>query len=181
MTPPALFTRFRTNSVWTESSVAFVLQATAFLVWVFVVSTPAFAQDTLPDGPGKDETVRVCSQCHEAQKAASVKLSRQGWTETIDKMKVLGAQGAEQEFQAILEYLSTYFKGDLDQALDLNTAEALDLESVLQLLRRESAAFVQFRSKRGPFTSMADLKDLDPAILKKIDARKERVVFLTKK
>jgi competence protein ComEA len=110
-----------------------------------------------------------------------VKLSRKGWTETIDKMKGVGAQGTEQEFQAILDYLSTYFQGDVDEALDLNTAEALDLESMLQLLRRESAAFLQFRSKHGPFTSMADLKDLDPAILKKIDARKDRVVFLRKK
>ena len=62
-------------------------------------------------------------------------------------------------------------------ALDLNSAEALDLESVLQLLRKEAAAFLQFRSKRGPFTSMSDLKDLNPVILKKIEAKKDRVVF----
>lgn len=145
----------------------------------FLFAVPALAQDTLPDGPGKAETVNLCSQCHEAQKAASVKLTRKGWTETIDKMKALGAQGSEQEFQAILEYLSTYFRGDVDQALDMNTAEALDLQSVLTLLRRESAAFLQFRSKRGPFTSLADLKELDPVILKKIEAGKDRIAFLT--
>lgn len=140
---------------------------------------PVYAQDTLPDGPGKTETLKLCGQCHEAQKSASVKLTRKGWTDTIDKMKALGAQGSDQDFQAILEYLSTHFKGEVDQALDLNSAEALDLESVLQLLRKESAAFLQFRTKRGPFTALADLKDLDPAILKKIESRKERVVFLT--
>lgn len=148
-------------------------------VSAMAVAQPAFAQDTLPDGPGKAETVGLCSQCHEAQKAASVKLTRKGWTDTIDKMKGLGAQGGEQEFQTILEYLSTHFKGDLDQALDMNSAEAIDLESVLQLLRRESAAFLQLRSKRGLFTSLADLKDLDPAILKKIEAKRDRIVFLT--
>ena len=145
------------------------------------VGHPVYAQDTLPDGPGKTETMNVCGQCHEAQKSASVKLTRKGWTDTIDKMKALGAQGSDQDFQAILEYLSTHFEGEVDQALDLNSAEALDLESVLQLLRKESAAFLQFRSKRGPFTSLADLKDLDSAILKKIESRKERVVFLTTK
>jgi DNA uptake protein ComE-like DNA-binding protein len=144
------------------------------------IASPAVAQDALPDGPGKAETIGVCSQCHEAQKAASVKLTRKGWTETIDKMKALGAEGTSQEFEAILDYLSTRFKGELDEALDLNSAEALDLESVLQLLRKESAAFVQFRSKRGPFTSMADLKDLNPLILKKIEAKKDRVVFRSK-
>ena len=141
------------------------------------IASPAAAQDALPDGPGKAETISVCSQCHEAQKAASVKLTRKGWTETIDKMKALGAQGTSQEFEAILDYLSTHFKGEIDEALDLNSAEALDLESVLQLLRRESAAFLQFRSTRGPFASMSDLKDLNPVILKKIEAKKDRVVF----
>jgi len=109
-----------------------------------------------------------------------VKLTRKGWTETIDKMKALGAQGTSQEFEAILDYLSTHFKGEIDEALDLNSAEALDLESVLQLLRRESAAFLQFRSTRGPFASMSDLKDLNPVILKKIEAKKDRVVFRSK-
>src|SRR4051812_19222456 len=144
------------------------------------IASPAMAQDALPEGPGKAETISVCSQCHEAQKAASVKLTRKGWTETIDKMKALGAQGTSQEFEAILDYLSTHFKGELDEAVDLNSAEPLDLESVLQLLRKESAAFVQFRSKRGPFKSMSDLKDLNPVILKKIEAKKDRVVFLSK-
>jgi competence protein ComEA len=138
----------------------------------------AFAQDVLPDGAGRDITVKVCSQCHEAQKAASVKLTRAGWSEEIDKMKALGATGTDLEFQQILEYLSEYFKGELDRPLDMNTAEAIDLESVLGLLRRESAAVIQYRARRGPFSSMADLKDLDPAILKKIDAKKDRVVFL---
>ncbi len=148
---------------------------------MMALSHQAAAQDTLPDGPGKAETVSVCSQCHEAQKSASVKLTRKGWSDTIDKMKALGAQGTDQEFQTILEYLSTHFKGELDQALDMNSAEALDLESVLQLLRKESAAFLQFRSKRGPFTSLADLKDLDPVILNKIEAKRDRIVFLTTK
>jgi competence protein ComEA len=147
---------------------------------VFAGARGVAAQDTLPDAPGKTELVSVCGSCHEPQKAASVKLTRKGWSETIDKMKALGAQGTEREFTAILEYLSTQFKGDLDQALDLNSAEAIDLESVLQLLRKESAAFLRFRTARGPFTALSDLQELDPAILKKIEARKDRVVFLKK-
>ncbi len=149
-------------------------------VSALVVARSAAAQDTLPDAPGKTEVVNVCGSCHEPQKAASVRLTRKGWSETIDKMKALGAQATEAEFAAVLEYLAAQFKGDLDQALDLNSAEAIDLESVLQLLRRESAAFLRFRAAHGPFASLADLKELDPAILKKIEARKERVVFLKK-
>jgi competence protein ComEA len=151
------------------------------LVVILLVASSAVAQDVLPDGAGRDTALRLCSQCHEAQKAASVKLTRPGWTEEIDKMKALGAAGTDQEFREVLEYLAAYFKGDLDRPLDMNSAEAVDLESVLGLLRRESAALIQLRSKRGPFTSLADLKDLDPSIVKKIDARKDRIVFLTAK
>lgn len=145
---------------------------------IIVMAQPSAAQDTLPEGPGKEPMLRICSQCHEASKSTSVKLTRAGWIETIDKMKALGADGSDQEFQAILEYLATHFRGELDRPVDMNSAEALDMESVLGLLRRESAAVLQYRSKHGPFTSLADLKDLDPVILKKIEARKERIVFL---
>jgi competence protein ComEA len=149
------------------------------VLFVVFVAHPALAQDTLPDGPGKEQIINVCGTCHEAAKATSVKLTREGWVETIDRMKAFGAEGTTDEFAAILDYLSTHFKGDVVQALDMNTAEAIDLESVLQLLRRESAAVLQYRSKRGPFSSLDDLKALDPAIFKKIEAKKDRIVFLT--
>ena len=139
----------------------------------------ALAQDTLPDGPGKAEVLRVCSTCHEAAKATSVKLTREGWVETIDRMKAFGAGGSDEEFAAVLEYLATHFIGDTVRPLDMNTAETIDLESVLQLLRRESRAFVEYRTKRGQLSSLDDLKGLDPAILKKIEARKDRIVFQT--
>jgi len=139
----------------------------------------ALAQDTLPDGPGKEQTLNVCGTCHEAAKATSVKLTRDGWIETIDRMKAFGADGTPEEFAAILDYLSMHFKGDVVRALDMNTAESIDLESVLQLLRRESAAVLQYRAQRGPFSSLDDLKGLDPAIFKKIEAKRDRIVFLT--
>jgi competence protein ComEA len=138
-----------------------------------------WAQDALPEGPGQQTTVRICGQCHEAQRAASIKLTRPGWNDEIEKMKALGAHGTDPEFGEILEYLATNFKGDLDRPLDMNSADAIELESVLSLLRREAAAVLQYRSKRGPFTSFADLKDLDPAILKKIDRKQDRIVFLS--
>jgi competence protein ComEA len=143
------------------------------------IAQSGFAQDTMPEGPGKEQTLRLCSTCHEAAKATSVKLTREGWVETIDRMKAFGAGGADEDFAAVLEYLATHFKGDVVRPLDMNTAEAIDLESVLQLLRRESRAVLEYRSKRGQFSSLDDLKGLDPAIFQKIEARKDRIVFQT--
>ena len=150
------------------------------IVAVVAFTQIGFAQDTLPEAPGKDQVLRVCSTCHEAAKATSVKLTREGWVETIDRMKAFGAAGTDEEFAAVLEYLATHFKGDTVRPLDMNTAESIDLESVLQLLRRESRAFLEFRAKRGQLSSIEDLKGLDPAILKKIETRKDRIVFQTK-
>ena len=149
-----------------------------FLLLV-ALSQPGYAQDTLPDAPGKDQVLRLCSTCHEAAKATSVKLTREGWVETIDRMKAFGAGGSDDEFAAVLEYLATNFMGETVRPLDMNTAEAIDLESVLQLLRRESRAVLEYRSKRGQFTSLDDLKGLDPDIFKKIEAKKDRIVFQT--
>ena len=145
------------------------------------ISSPVLAQDTLPDAPGKKETLQVCGTCHEAAKATSVKLTREGWIETIDRMKAFGAGGSDAEFAAVLEYLATHFKGDTVRPLDMNSAESIDLESVLQLLRRESRAVLEYRAKRGQFTSLEDLKGLDPTIYKKIEAKKDRIVFVTQK
>jgi competence protein ComEA len=145
------------------------------------IAAPAFAQDTLPEGSGKEQTIRLCGACHEAAKATSVKLTRDGWVDTIERMKAFGAEGSDQDFAAILDYLATHFKGDAARALDMNTAEAIDLESVLSLLRRESAIVLQYRRTRGPFSSLDDLNGLDPAIFAKIRAKKDRIVFLTPK
>jgi competence protein ComEA len=150
----------------------------AFALIVGCVSI-ASAQDTLPEAPGKAQTLNLCGTCHEAAKATSVKLTREGWIETIDRMKAFGASGSDEDFGAVLEYLSTHFQGDVVRPLDMNTAESIDLESVLQLLRRESKVVLDYRAKRGQFTSLDDLKSLDPAIFKKIESRKDRIVFQT--
>ena len=93
------------------------------------VAHPAIAQDTLPDGPGKAQVIQLCSACHEPAKATSVKLAKEGWIETIDRMKAFGATGSDEDFAAVLEYLSMHFKGDVVRPLDMNTAEAIDLGS----------------------------------------------------
>ncbi|BDC50678.1 quinate dehydrogenase [Bryobacterales bacterium F-183] len=67
--------------------------------------TLAHAAVVLPEGPGKAETVKVCTKCHPADQAVALKQGQAGWSETIAKMVNLGAQGSDQEFQVILQYL----------------------------------------------------------------------------
>ena len=60
----------------------------------------------LPDGPGKDVTVQACGTCHDARRAASVRLTRDGWAGVIDSMKGSGARFSAEEVPVILDYLA---------------------------------------------------------------------------
>ena len=108
------------------------------------------AQDSFPDGPGKDITVRVCGTCHPPARGAAVRLTRGGWQDVIAKMVSLGAKGTDEELAAVLDYLSANFKGEAPKPVNMNTAPAIDLESVAGLLRKEAAALIAYRTKHGP-------------------------------
>jgi competence protein ComEA len=130
----------------------------------------------MPDGPGKDVTVRVCGVCHETRRAASVRLTRDGWAGVIEDMTKRGAKGSEDDFALILDYLSANFLGEAPRPINLNTAEAIDLESVIGLLRKEATALIAYRKKNGACKKIEDLKKVPGLDYKKIEAAKDRVV-----
>ncbi len=74
-------------------------------------SAPALADDykELPDGPGRDVMVRVCSQCHSPEIAAHQTLDAQGWKDLVNQMANNGANATDAEFDAIAKYLTTAF------------------------------------------------------------------------
>lgn len=146
-------------------------------VMSIAIALPAAAQVVLPDGPGKDQMVKVCGVCHEPQRAASIRLTREGWESTIGDMIARGAKGSDEDFQAILDYLSTNFLGEASRPLNVNTANSVELESVLLLLRKEAAAVIAYREKNGLFKNVDDLKKVPGIDVKKIDAQKDRLYF----
>src|SRR5262249_42739166 len=96
----------------------------------------AWAQ--LPDGPGKEETLKLCTQCHELERSIAPRQDRDGWQATVDKMVRLGAKGTDKDFAVVVEYLATSFPGDQLPKLNVNTAKAIDFESRLSLKRSEA-------------------------------------------
>jgi competence protein ComEA len=135
----------------------------------------AWAQ--MPAGPGRDETQRVCSGCHELERSISLRQDREGWKVTINKMVSLGADGTEQEFSAALDYLSRNYPAEAIPRLNVNTARAIDFESRLTLKRSEAAAIIKYRAEHGNFKSIDELKKvpgIDPA---KIEAKKDVLIF----
>ena len=132
----------------------------------------------LPDGPGKDVTVSACGTCHEGRRAASVRLTRDGWAAVIEDMQKRGAKVSDQEFPIILDYLATHFLGEALQPLNLNTASQIDLEAAGGLLRREAAAVIRYREQHGRFKTVDDLKNVPGLDFKKIENRRDALVVM---
>ena len=148
--------------------------AVAGAVALTVALSAAPAQ--LPEATGKAETIRLCGTCHDPLRAASVRLTREGWQDVIAKMVTLGMKGTDEELSRVLEYPAEHFKGDAPRPLNLNTATSVELESVAGLLRRESAAWIAHRTKAGPCASLDDFKKVAGVPFEKIDSRRDRLV-----
>jgi competence ComEA-like helix-hairpin-helix protein len=130
----------------------------------------------MPPGPARALTVRVCAQCHEPQRAAALRLTRDGWEGVVAKMAGLGARATDEEFAKITDYLAENYKGEAPRPINMNTASAIELESVAGLLRKEAAAWIAYRNTHPPCKSLDDLKKVVGVPFKKIDERRDRLV-----
>lgn len=74
--------------------------------------TPSDEQvESLPEGPGRDETFGLCSACHGFRLVSSQGMSRERWDETMTWMTerhgMPDVQGEERD--QILDYLATHY------------------------------------------------------------------------
>src|SRR5690242_20332294 len=148
-----------------------------FLVLVAVMAASAWGQ--MPEGPGKQETVKLCTQCHELERSLSLHQDRAGWQATVNKMVTLGARGSEKDFELVVDYLAKNYpapEGGLPK-INVNQCRAIDLESGLSLRRSQAAAIIEYREKNGPFKSIDDLKKVPGVDTAKIEAKKDRLAF----
>ena len=142
----------------------------------FTPEEMAALRATLPEGAARDLVIRVCAQCHEPNRAAALRLTREGWEGVVQKMKGLGAQATDEEAAQITDYLSENFKGEAPKPINMNTASSIDLEAVAGLLRKEASLWIAYRNKNGPCKTLDDLKKVAGLPFKKIDDRRDRLV-----
>jgi competence protein ComEA len=89
----------------------------------------------------------------------------------------MGAKVPDASYDAILGYLTAHFGADAPLPIKVNKASAVDLESLLLLKRSEAAAMIQYRTEHGDFKSIADLRKVQGLDFKKIEAKKDLLVF----
>jgi len=64
----------------------------------------------LPDGPGKEIVLNVCTQCHDLQRVRRQRSSADGWAEILDTMLNEGAPLSAEDFPVVLRYLARNFR-----------------------------------------------------------------------
>jgi len=135
------------------------------------------AQSQWPEGPGKDATLEVCSKCHAADVVRAHRQGRDEWVASIQKMIAAGAEGTEDQFNQVLEYLTKNFGPQGAATVNVNQASADDLQSGLGVTAKEAAAIVKYRTDQGAFKALDDLKKVPDLDFKKIEAQKDRIAF----
>src|SRR5437867_1768638 len=63
----------------------------------------------LPDGPGKEILLDICTRCHDLQRVRRERNSAEGWLEILDAMLNEGAPLSEKDLPVLLRYLARNF------------------------------------------------------------------------
>jgi competence protein ComEA len=144
---------------------------------VFAAAAATAARPQLPEGRGREETEKLCTQCHDLAKSLSVRQDSNGWGTTLNKMVAFGMKGADEELLAVRDYLAKNFPAEQLPPVHVNKARAIQLESRLSLKRSEAAAIIRYREQHGEFKSIEDLKKVEGVDFAKIEAKKDQLVF----
>ena len=81
----------------------------AISAFVLMAPTALCADGPLPDGKGKDVVVSACSSCHSLDRITALKLSEEGWRNTLRQMIENGASINAEDISPIIAYLVANF------------------------------------------------------------------------
>jgi competence ComEA-like helix-hairpin-helix protein len=165
---------FSTNDI---TKAILVFGAAAFL---------AQAQDSLPEGKGKAEFTRICSQCHSTAVVTKLRNTEDGWSGVVDDMVSRGAQGTDDEFNRVVKYLAAHFgpnspggaaKTGTAAKINVNQASEKDLSTILGLTAADAQAIVHYRDTAGKLKNWQDLEKVPNIDTAKLAEQKDRIEF----
>jgi competence protein ComEA len=139
---------------------------------LFGLSAAALAQ-SLPEGPGKAVTERMCKPCHGLDNVVRERRTKDRWAEIVDDMVSRGAKGTETEIDQVIDYLAAHF----GVTVNVNKAEAQELIATLGLSATDADAIVHYRTEKGSFKSIQDLMKVPGIDTKKIETVQDRLTF----
>jgi competence protein ComEA len=141
------------------------------LFWLIPLNVCA---QTLPDAPGKETFVMVCSMCHSPTAVIGKQGTRQWWQSKVTEMLQEVTDVPDSDVDTIVAYLTKNFP---IVKINVNKASAKDLETGLELTTKESEAIVQYREAKGSFKTLDDLKKVPGLDAVKIESKKDSLEF----
>jgi competence protein ComEA len=119
------------------------------------------AADTYPEfppGEGREAVLRLCVKCHSPNIILASGQDRKGWENTITKMARQGADGSDEDFTDIADYLTANFPPSAVKKVFVNMATDKQISDVLGVSLDDAKAIVAYRDKVKGFKSLEDMK-----------------------
>ena len=129
-------------------------------------------QSRLPDAQGRAAVQKICATCHAIETVISSRRTRVGWEQTTEDMIARGAEGSDEEMDAVVEYLATYFG-----KVNVNTATAEQLVKSLDLSAKEAQAISVYRGRNGKIKDFEELKRVPGVSAEKLQAKRGLIAF----
>ena len=136
---------------------------------IFLLLFASLTQD-LPDGPGKDALLKICQDCHDLDTVIMDNRTKDGWKKTVAKMGERGAEGTDEQFEAVITYLTAHFG-----RINVNKATPEEITAGLGLSVKEAQAIVDYRAKNGVYKDWRDLKKVEGLDAAKVDKQKDHI------
>jgi competence protein ComEA len=169
---------FEDLAMWISISKSNRLAIVAAACFLLAGSLLAADKPRLPEGPGRDVTVKLCGTCHAAELVMNRRETVDGWNAVVVDMIMRGAKGTDEEFGEIVDYLVTHFpKTSASPKVNVNTAVAKDFVAKLGLPEEQASAIISHRETNGNFKSIEDLQKVPGVDAKLIEANKSKLEF----
>src|SRR5579864_3328500 len=144
----------------------------AFMLLPLFFSLPAQPQE-LPEATGKDLYEKICGACHGTDVVFKTRTTKEKWKNTVDEMASRGAEGTDEQLDTIIDYLAKCF----GPRVNVNKADAKELETQFEITAKEAQAMVQYRQDKGDFKEVPDFKNVPGLDFKKIESVRYRIIF----
>src|ERR1700722_3597726 len=145
--------------------------------FIFLAGTAPGTAQQLPDGLGKAEVEKTCTQCHELSRSISLRQDRDGWSQTMSKMAAFGMKSTDKDYALVLSYMALHYPPEDLPPVNINKAPAIELEARLSLRRSQAAALIAYRNAHGEFKSLEDLRKVPLLDFESLESKKDRIVF----
>jgi len=129
--------------------------------------------DDLPEGKGKDAFLKMCSNCLELDRVTSARNSKKQWTYVVDDMVSRGAEGSDEDVNAVIGYLARNF----GKALNINASTAKEIEAGLSFTSAQSELLVRYRAEKGAFKMFEELLKVPGLDAELLEEQKKNILF----